>query len=528
MAVIFEVRGDSLNARISQAGKVPGQFRGTGAGPGVAAVVVNSALTGMIGGSYIDLYGGVNERKALFYPGGANWTQTGNYSIVWRGSKRVSGDTSILSIGSPSGENHGDFQTYYGDGGTTTYVKQYDDYQREIIASTNTTAALTTNVFHDLHFAFNGTNLKVYLDGVLKSTIAATRAMNSPQEFIKMICLGLAKGITTSRCFVEQFKISDTVLDYTLYTGASRTDFLTGAAFDGQLNTGAGAANIRSGVSETISGVVVNGSMIAAAKATTKIGVTADDGAGEYDGSDRHTHAGAANIRLGVTEKDNSLTANVTGTMVAAAKATTKIGVAADDGTGEYVASERWTVLAESKVEEDFAYKANSETDNKLGTLHVPVSSDPGEENVLEGVAYMIDDVDKVGTLLFDQTVSEVTANLSSEDDLQVIPIVQGEDRNVRIVLKKGALPYSLVGATEIEVKILKTDETALSKKLSLSGVEIVDAANGVMDIILTDTDTASLKVAGLLSMEIIFDAGTVRRIFQLKNVLDVIAKLYS
>lgn len=93
---------------------------------------------------------------------------------------------------------------------------------------------------------------------------------------------------------------------------------------------------------------------------------------GTYDGSDRWTDPGVANVRSGISYKANSLTNNRTGDVVEPSAGTVKIGTAygtLSSLTGTYDGSDRWTDPGESVVLEGIAYKANSTTNNKLGTL---------------------------------------------------------------------------------------------------------------------------------------------------------------
>lgn len=93
---------------------------------------------------------------------------------------------------------------------------------------------------------------------------------------------------------------------------------------------------------------------------------------GTYDGSDRWTDPGVANVRSGISYKANSLTNNRTGDVVEPTIATVKIGTTygtLSSLTGTYDGSDRWTDPGESVVLEGIAYKANSTINNKLGTL---------------------------------------------------------------------------------------------------------------------------------------------------------------
>lgn len=143
----------------------------------------------------------------------------------------------------------------------------------------------------------------------------------------------------------------------------------------------------------------VAGQYVAPSAANVKTGISfgvADTGT--YDGSDRWTDPGIANVRSGTAYKANSVTNNrtgtaaipvagdvrfsvatdaTTGTVVVPTAANTKIGVAVDVAdTGTYDGSDRWTDVGISNVRSGSVYKANSVTNNRTGTAVIPAASD--------------------------------------------------------------------------------------------------------------------------------------------------------
>lgn len=131
---------------------------------------------------------------------------------------------------------------------------------------------------------------------------------------------------------------------------------------------------------------------------------------GSYDGSDRWTDPGIANVRQGSAYKANSTSNNRTGTLDLPSEANTKIGISYDGSTktGTYDGSERYTDLPANKVADGYAYKYNTTgANNRTGTAGIEVpSTDPGEYNVLKDVAYVIDGVNKVGKYDTGESVS--------------------------------------------------------------------------------------------------------------------------
>jgi hypothetical protein len=125
----------------------------------------------------------------------------------------------------------------------------------------------------------------------------------------------------------------------------------------GATDTNITASEIKSGVSHTINGSVINGT---------------------YDGSDLNSDPGVANVRSGTTYKIASATNNRTGTLDLPATSNVKTGVTFDGAgqTGTYTGSDRWTNPGESNVRQGTAYKADSTTNNKTGTAYIPAAAD--------------------------------------------------------------------------------------------------------------------------------------------------------
>lgn len=211
-----------------------------------------------------------------------------------------------------------------------------------------------SGTWYDVVITWDGTttasSFKVYVNAVLIGSITPTSAWTASwtNQYLSAINLGISmagsvvNGATMDECVIWDSVITPSSVTLVSGTGSlngsARTSLVDVTAFDGSINSGAGAANIRTGTTETIDGVVVTGTaaipgaadvrlsvatgattgtLIAAAKATTQIGVTADDGVGLYDGTDRHTDPGTGNVADGIGYKSNSTTINRTGTLKA-------------------------------------------------------------------------------------------------------------------------------------------------------------------------------------------------------------------
>lgn len=104
--------------------------------------------------------------------------------------------------------------------------------------------------------------------------------------------------------------------------------------------------------------------------------------------------------------------------------------------------------------------------------------------------------------------------------------IVKGSYRVliVRLELTNGD-PYDLSTATQITARFQRQDNTILQKNLS-SGVSILSAGGGKIQINLTEIDTASLMVGNAMSFEIDIDVNTVRTIVLANQSLQVVNRL--
>lgn len=173
--------------------------------------------------------------------------------------------------------------------------------------------------------------------------------------------------------------------------------------------------NVRAGT--TFDGATKTGLLDLPAIVDVKIGVQFDQTTktGTYDGTDRHSDPGEANVRLGTAYKANSPTNNKTGTLdlpvvgnVRAgvtfdgitkiglldlpAEAAVKVGVQFDQTTktGLYEGLDRYSDPGVVNVRTAISYKFNTTGgDNRTGTLDLSAEyTDPGIVNVRDGVQY--------------------------------------------------------------------------------------------------------------------------------------------
>lgn len=162
--------------------------------------------------------------------------------------------------------------------------------------------------------------------------------------------------------------------------GASRTAFVDAVAYDGLNSTDPGIANVRNLTSYYILGEsktgtcavpgaadVRNGTAVDATTGTCNVPVAGDVRNGTAVDATTGTAyiPSAANTRFGINVDAT------TGTCKVPTAANTKIGVAVDvSDTGTYDGSDRWTDPGAANVKAPVGYKANSLTNNKTGSYN--------------------------------------------------------------------------------------------------------------------------------------------------------------
>lgn len=139
-----------------------------------------------------------------------------------------------------------------------------------------------------------------------------------------------------------------------------------------------GVANVLSTATYNANNVGKTGTYVGVSTGNVKTGTSygaASALTGTYDGSDRWTDPGVANVRLTTVYKANSVSNNRTGTLDLPATTDTKINVVFDNTTktGSYDGSDRWSVLNVADVRTGLPYKNNSPTNNEVG-IYAPVA----------------------------------------------------------------------------------------------------------------------------------------------------------
>ena len=394
MAVIFAVRGTQTKPWYS---KGSSEFCTVKNSSGAADTSIQSlADSSVFGGSALRFNVARSEPRWF---AGQNWAPSTAFSVVVRFVPQWTGAPAALYDIFRAGELS--IAACYLRLSVTTGSKvKIEFYNQRSVAILDTTGAnsltFAAGVANEIMFESDGTgsanSCRLYVNGVLNESFSPASAANSVpwnNMVSSYIALSNCQGGATLLDINEIL-----IFDAPIGAYSARTDFWNVAAANG--DTVPAASNVRSGVATGLN----TGTVVVPSLADTKTGVAGDGGTGTYDGSDRWTDPGQANVRLATAYKANSTSNNRTGTMVAAAAATTKVGVTADDGTGSYNGSDRWTDLSEDTVKLGVAYKANSTSNNKTGSYTGSDLYDTvPEEKVELGYEYLANGVTLEGSM---------------------------------------------------------------------------------------------------------------------------------
>jgi hypothetical protein len=180
----------------------------------------------------------------------------------------------------------------------------------------------------DLMVSWDGTSgagkFKISINGVELETITMGTARTADANAIGAITIGNSPNGPRSNFKLNELVVFDNAENHVY---ATRTDFYTVAAFDGENNTDPGQANVRLATGYVIAGVAKTGALVAPALSDTKIGVAGDGGTGTYDGSDRWTSPAAGDLRNGTQLNPPSRTQR-SGSPVTAERAPTTAPIA--------------------------------------------------------------------------------------------------------------------------------------------------------------------------------------------------------
>jgi hypothetical protein len=441
MSITLAVRGNSLDARYSSAGKTPGHFISSGA---AALTTVSGAAAGVIGDSYIDL-NVTTAGQGLIYPGGANLPAGQPFSVLIRAARKADVDMPVFSFHGLG--NYGRVVLFRSTAGSLYFIL-FDDYGGTMIGQTSATAEMDLDVYHDIVMTCTGTTaangLKIYRDGTLALQATLSGAGTTvPARKAVSLCLGADGTFPNTRMRVNEFVVWDSVIDPTSVAltsgtaslnGAARTAFVDVASFDATSSADPGVGNVRNATAYTIAGVAKTGTSVM---------------------------PGAADVRSGTAFDTAS-----TGSLDLPAVGNVKSGVTFDSAT-------------------------------KTGTL---LSTDPGVANVRVATAYTFESAAKVGTMQVSFATAEATVRSDGVASGELF-ITQGDTPTLTLIAKSDAdTKINLTGAT-FDTMFLKNDGTTLTIANSAhtaAADQVTD--KGEFTLVLTAAETAVLKIGTTLN----------------------------
>lgn len=256
MAITFAVRGDSLTPRYAFDTRYGVQSNTLDPAPIVDA--------GAIGGFALNLGGtGGLGSHIIHYGGITNWPNTPAFSLLLRFAPYATGFTHNLFMCTGGGR--------FGTFGRSTFQSTLTDTvvgvamsDRAALTGINTVTfahgGLTAGTYYDLFITFTGdttaNGCEVFWDGASLGTTTSTRSWLNPRVLChNSLMLGVNNNAASTYIKVNEFVLWDTIEDPTSIglvggtgslNGASRTDFVDVAPYDGLAAGGGGGRVIKS------------------------------------------------------------------------------------------------------------------------------------------------------------------------------------------------------------------------------------------------------------------------------------------
>jgi hypothetical protein len=280
VAIVFAVRGDSLDARYSSGGK-------TGTRTSSTLVVPNTATTGALGGVAID-FNTVASSKAATWNASSNTPNgraiSANHGYVPQYSGAPSSRRAIINLSANSGRLGEIELTHETTTGNINVTAINAAGTVCINAASAGAFSPTSGTRYDISFAWDGTttanSFKVYVDAALLGSLTPGTAFEAgwTNTYFKEIILGVSRASSAALHRTDELVVWDTVIDFTanvalesgngLLNGASRSSYVSVSAFDGLNSTDPGIANVASGTSYYINGTSYTGTMTASGGST--------------------------------------------------------------------------------------------------------------------------------------------------------------------------------------------------------------------------------------------------------------------
>lgn len=451
--IIHGVRSDNsaFDARVSYGGPTPGLIGQNSA----VLPPLFSADANAIGGNKIDMNRSATLARALVWNAMRIQTVTTSRAVSFLYRVRLGVNSAALGIGGRDGNWMNwaaNRLVLFVNASNQWQVFAANEFGQTAINNINFgTQNVGTTDYVDLVFTWDGTTtanaVKFYINATLLGQGTATGALNATFSWRTALSLGVGglSGANNCRMDVNEIIWWDYVIDPTAVlltsgigslNGQSRTAFVDAAAFDALNSVDPGEDNVKSGTGYIISGVSKTGNRVDAPTANVEIGTqygaNGTELTGTYTGANRWSDPGESHVEIGTQYQANSLTNNRTGTytganrwsdpgennvrdgvgyeandvsktgnLVLPAESVVEVGeqfgANGTEFTGTYTGANRWSDPGENNVRAGIVYKANSLTNNRVGSLSTD-STNPGVENVKAGVTYEINGEEFVGT----------------------------------------------------------------------------------------------------------------------------------
>lgn len=393
---IFQIRGTALKPYYSAGSSVYTTGKPGSGAPDAAVLSLGTA--GVFGSSVLDVTSSsATNARFLRYAAVGNVPSTSAMSYLWRIVPLWTGSPSTIQTLVLAGDTDAAINDVIVN--ITTLAKLKIEITTKtgadaVIFSTVNSLSFTNGTPTDIMFTWDGTTttgaVKIYQDGSLveADTANATVGVWDANQVLQFEIAKDSFDNNLARNNIYYLNEMD-VFDSVQAAYAPRSTFVASLNQNGDHDTDPGAANVLS----TAGTYYINGAPITPTYAPA-LPNASDLRSGVVVSSVTGTLAvpSPTQVLSGVA------TDNTVGSYITAATSTVKIGQTFGPSgslTGTYDGSDRWTDPGLANVLSGVQYKANSLTNNETGTL---LSVDPGVGNVLSGVNYSINSVGKIGT----------------------------------------------------------------------------------------------------------------------------------
>ena len=254
VGVTFGVRGDSIEARYSSEGKIPGR------GGNNAPSEVTTDRPGINGTNSIDMAGTTTTIRPLVYVGRTNTPLVKPRSVLLRANfVSIGVSLGLFNMGGDIGLPQNYVGFYLTAAGEILFDIANDVGQ--IVTGTSVSSGIVINTWHDIVLTWTGdttTNgIEIWVDGVRKYQSTSTRSLPTYDENQQRVCANLVIGADSSNSiencyhYIDECVVWDEVIDPTSVTltsgsgslnGASRTAYVDVDEYDGSASAGGSAS----------------------------------------------------------------------------------------------------------------------------------------------------------------------------------------------------------------------------------------------------------------------------------------------